>query len=176
MSYYKVVGLNEEPFSTSPDPFFFYESKGHKAALYRLRVALELRRGLSVILGDVGTGKTTLSRRLSQLLKDEPNLELVMVLNPMYENPLQFLADLLWHFHLSLDLEQGKTPTMMDCMIAIEHYLFRKCVEEGQTVVLLIDESQKLCEACFEILRALLNYETNQHKTLQLILMGQMEL
>ena len=64
MSYYKILGLDKEPFSTSPDPKFFYESKEHKSALYRLRVAIELKRGLSVILGDVGTGKTTLSRIL----------------------------------------------------------------------------------------------------------------
>jgi general secretion pathway protein A len=144
--------------------------------LFRLRVALELRRGLSVILGDVGTGKTTLSRKLSQVTKDDPEIQLVMILNPMYEDATQFLEDLMRQFHLTLDLEPGRVPTVVDYMAAIENFLFRKCVVENLTVTLLIDESQKLCEGCLEVLRSLLNYETNQFKTLQLILIGQMEL
>ena len=70
MSYYQILGLDEEPFSTGPDPGFFYETKRHKASLFRLRIAVELKRGLSVLLGDVGVGKTTLSRKLSQFFND----------------------------------------------------------------------------------------------------------
>ena len=61
MSYYKVLGLEKEPFSTSPDPEFFYLSKEHEAALTNILIELRIKRGLSVILGDVGTGKTTLA-------------------------------------------------------------------------------------------------------------------
>ena len=57
MSYYALLGLEKEPFSTSPDPDFFYESNEHHAALIRLMIELRLKRGLNVILGDVGTGK-----------------------------------------------------------------------------------------------------------------------
>jgi general secretion pathway protein A len=94
MSYYKILGLEKEPFSTSPDPDFFYQSKEHKSALYRVRVAIELRRGLSIILGDVGTGKTTLSRKLSQLLSADASMIFAIILNPIYETEGQFLADL----------------------------------------------------------------------------------
>jgi general secretion pathway protein A len=76
MSYYQILGLDKEPFSTSPDPAFFYESASHKAALYRLQVPIKLKRGMSLILGDVGVGKTTLSRRLFQVLKREENVSL----------------------------------------------------------------------------------------------------
>ena len=86
MSYYKKLGLEKEPFSTSPDPEFFYDSTQHKAVLYRLGTVIELRRGLSVILGDVGTGKTTLSRKLSQLLSSDPTIISTVNLNPIYEN------------------------------------------------------------------------------------------
>ena len=64
MSYYTVLGLTREPFSTSPDPAFFFRSSSHMQALARLEIAIRLRRGLSLILGDVGTGKTTLARTL----------------------------------------------------------------------------------------------------------------
>lgn len=176
MSYYKILGLDKEPFSTSPDPEFFYQSMEHNSALYRIRIAIELKRGMSLILGDVGTGKTTLSRKLSQLIKGEPNIVMAMILNPMYESEKQFLADLTERFHINTGFENDTKPTVLDYMKAAERFLFGKCVEEGKTIVLLIDESQKMIDPCFEILRSLLNYETNEYKILQLILMGQMEL
>ena len=176
MSYYKLLGLDKEPFSTSPDPTFFYQSNEHKAALYRLRIAIELKRGLSLILGDVGTGKTTLSRRMAQLFKMELSVSMAMILNPIYESEKQFLADLAERFHISVETPDGEEPKTMDYMKSIERFLFEKSVEEDVTVTLLIDEAQKLSEPCLEILRSLLNYETNEYKILQVVLMGQMEL
>ncbi|MFH1189706.1 MAG: AAA family ATPase [Candidatus Omnitrophota bacterium] len=176
MSYYKILGLDKEPFSTSPDPKFFYESKEHKSVLYRLRVAIELRRGLSVVLGDVGTGKTTLSRRLSQLLALDPTLAMTMILNPVYESELQFLSDLAERFHIKVAPAPEGGVTVLDYLKAIEKFLFDKGVEGNKTIVILIDESQKLNSSSLEILRSLLNYETNEYKILQVILMGQMEL
>jgi len=176
MSYYKILGLDKEPFSTSPDPKFFYESNEHKSALYRLRVAIELRRGLSVILGDVGTGKTTLSRRLSQLFGLDPSLIVTMILNPVYESELQFLRDLAERFHIKIAPHPDGEKTVLDYLKAIEKFLFEKGVEDNKTIIILVDESQKLNLPCLEALRSLLNYETNEYKILQVILMGQMEL
>lgn len=176
MSYYKLLGLEREPFSTSPDPAFFYQSKEHTSALYRLRIAIELKRGLSLILGDVGTGKTTLSRRFAQLLMVEPDVLMAMVLSPIYETDEQFLADLAERFHVPCDTGGAQEPKTLDYMKAIEKFLFEKCVEAGRTIILLIDEAQKLTNPCLEILRSLLNYETNEYKILQVVLMAQMEL
>lgn len=177
MSYYKILGLDKEPFSTSPDPKFFYESREHKSVLYRLRVAIELRRGLSVVLGDVGTGKTTLSRRLSQLLGLDPTMIMTMILNPVYESELQFLRDLAERFRIkAVPTSPTEEPTVLDYLKAIEKFLFDRGVEGNRTIVILIDESQKLSLPCLEVLRSLLNYETNEFKILQVILMGQMEL
>ena len=173
MSYYRTLGLNKEPFSTSPDPAFFYESASHKAALYRLQVAIKLRRGLSLILGDVGIGKTTLSRRLLQVLTRDEKVSSHMVLNPVYETDSEFLTALLKLFKIAP--RPGPLPIGESLQI-LERYLFEKEVEEDQTVVLLIDEAQRLSCSSLELLRALLNYETNEYKLLQLILMGQMEL
>lgn len=176
MSYYKFLGLDAEPFSTSPDPGFFYETKEHKAALFRLRVAVELKRGLSVVLGEVGVGKTTLSRRLSQILVDEPSVLLKVILNPDYSSERELLEDLVKRFNIAPESLDGRGATTLDYMKWIEKFLFEKSITQKQTIVLLIDEAQKLSDGCLEILRSLLNYETNEHKTLQLILMGQMEL
>lgn len=173
MSYYKLLGLNDEPFSTSPDPSFFFLSTQHKAALTRLRIALNLKRGLSIIVGDVGTGKTTLSRKLSQLLKEEQDVCFFMILNPYFKTQKQFLSRLAALFHAPID---PKRTSGLDCIEAIEQFLYKTGVQEKKRVVLLIDEAQLLPQYVLEILRILLNYETNEFKILQLVLVGQMEL
>ena len=173
MSYYRVLGLKKEPFSTSPDPALFYESQGHKAALCRLQVAIKLKRGMSLILGDVGTGKTTLSRKLFQEVKKEKNVSSHLMLNPFYETEAEFLTAVLRLFRIAPE----STPlSVVESLELIERFLYEKGVNEKETIVLLIDEAQVLTSASLELLRALLNYETNEHKLLQLILMGQMEL
>lgn len=97
---------------------------------------------------------------------------MTMILNPIYESEKQFLADLAERFGIN----NIPGSTVLDYLKAIEKFLFEKCVEENKTIVLLIDESQKLTDPCIEILRTILNYETNEYKILQLIIMGQMEL
>lgn len=173
MSYYQILGLDKEPFSTSPDPEFFYQSQEHQAALTRLMIEIRLRRGLSVILGDVGTGKTTLSRKLFQMLRERQDMLFFMILDPTYETEEVFLDSLLRTFQIQIDKEN---PSVLDMKEAIKKYLFQKGVQENKTVILLVDEAQKLNLATLEILRVLLNYETNEYKLLQLVLLSQLEL
>jgi general secretion pathway protein A len=174
MSYYSVLGLKREPFSNSPDPEFFYEASEHKAALMRLLVEIRLRRGLSVILGDIGVGKTTLSRKLFQMLKARPDILFFMIMDPTAQNEEIFLESLVRTFNIG---DQVKNDTnILDYKEAIKKYLFQKGVEENKTIVLVIDEAQKLNAESLEILRVLLNYETNEFKLLQLVLFAQMEL
>jgi len=172
MSYFEVLGLQKEPFSTSPDPGFFYRSLEHTTALHRLEIAIRLRRGLSLILGDVGTGKTTLSRTLFQAFNGEEDKFIFhMILDPNYKSEYQFLAALTNIFKVTPDFR-----STIDHREAIERYLFQKGAEDDKTIVLLIDEGQKLSQPILEILRTLLNYETNEYKLLQLVIMSQMEL
>ncbi len=173
MSYYKILGLDREPFSTSPDPVFFYESGEHHAALMRLMVEIRLKRGLSLILGDVGTGKTTLSRKLFHILKEREDIIFHMILDPTYETEELFLDSLIRTFKIDLN---PASASILDYKEAIKKYLFQKGVEENKIVVLLIDEAQKLNFLSLEILRVLLNYETNEFKLIQLVLLSQLEL
>lgn len=172
MSYYKVLGLEKEAFSTCPDPSFFYQSKSHIFALTRIMIELRLRRGLSVVLGDIGTGKTTLSRKLYQKLKEKNDIIFHMILDPVYESEKAFLQYLAQSFNIKW--ANNYSPLFLK--EAIKKYLFSKGVAEKKTVVLLIDEAQKLSVSSLEVLRVLLNYETNEYKLIQLVLLGQMEL
>ena len=172
MSYYKLLGLEREPFSTSPDPHFFFLSAAHRAALYRLRIAVKLQRGLCLVLGDVGTGKTTLSRRLAQLLPDDGPIDLHVILNPYFESDQQFLSTLMETFHLEIP---SPPPPLRVMLSTIERHLFARGVEQNRIVTLLIDEAQQLSSSNLDLLRALLNYETQETKLLQLILMAQLE-
>ncbi len=173
MSYYKFLGLQKEPFSTSPDPDFFYDSPNHHSILMRLMVEIRLKSGLSTVFGDVGVGKTTLSRKLFQMLTERQDIVFGMILDPVYKNEEMFLESLVRIFNLELAIN---TPTLLDYKDALKNYLFRLGVEEHKTVVLLIDEAQKLNRLSLEVLRVLLNYETNEYKLLQVVLLGQLEL
>lgn len=171
MSYYKALFLAKEPFSTSPDPAFFYRSQSHDSALKRLEIAIRLRRGLSVVLGDVGTGKTTLSRALVQAFEGESDFIFHLILDPNYKTEFQFLASLIKMFGMKPEFR-----STLDYKDVIERYLFQKGIDENKVIVLLIDEGQKLNANQLELLRMLLNYETNEYKLLQLVILSQTEL
>ncbi|MDD5633719.1 MAG: AAA family ATPase, partial [Candidatus Omnitrophica bacterium] len=173
MNYFELLGMDKEPFSTSPDPMFFYDSQEHKAALLRILIEIRLKRGLSLILGDVGTGKTTLCRKLLQTFKERKNIEFYIILDPNFKTEEMFISALTDTFGLNVPHETGN---ILDHKQAIKDFLFKKGIEENKTVVLLIDEAQKMNAEALEVLRMLLNYETNEYKLLQLVLVGQMEL
>ncbi|MFA6600058.1 MAG: AAA family ATPase [Candidatus Omnitrophota bacterium] len=172
MGYYKVLGFQKEPFSTSPDPDFFYLSKAHDAALTNILIELRLKRGLAVILGDVGTGKTTLSRKLIQELKSREDCLFHMILDPSFDDPLLLLSYISKNFGIPV----GPNASILSLRESLEQFLFEKAVVEGKTVALIVDEAQKLSDSSLENLRVLLNYETNEFKMLQLVLLGQLEL
>lgn len=171
MEYFRLLGLEREPFSNSPDPRFFYLSDEYNECLQKLEISIRLRRGLNVILGEVGTGKTTLSRVLLQRFQQDPErYQFYYMLDPGFSSDFQFFNNLASLF--GIDPPRRCT---FDYREAIRQYLFRVGVEETSTIVLIIDEGQKLSRSHIELLRSLLNYETNEYKLLQVILFAQME-
>ncbi len=121
----------------------------------------------------MGVGKTTLSRKLLREFAQRPDIIYTVIFEPTYENEKAFIADLIGHF--AIDFDSG-AASLIECKHALKDFLFRKGIEEQKTVVLLIDEAQKLSLASLEVLRGLLNYETNEYKLLQLVLLSQLEI
>ncbi|MGD9365988.1 MAG: AAA family ATPase [Desulfobacteraceae bacterium] len=172
MEYYKLLQLDREPFSNSPDPDYFFQSRQHLECLQKLELALRLKRGLNVVIGDVGTGKTTLCRQLIRKFANEDNFESHLILDPSFNTPEEFLTVL---YDLFYGHSPNDHPTATELKEAIKQSLFTKGVDEQKTVVLIIDEGQKISVPCVEILRELLNYETNTFKLLQIVIFAQLE-
>ncbi|QTA86707.1 AAA family ATPase [Desulfonema magnum] len=180
MDYFKILNLDKEPFSNSPDPEFFFHSQQHLSCLQKLEISLRLRRGLNVIIGEVGTGKTTLCRQLIRKFANDEDVETHLILDPYFSDSSEFLITVTGmfekneseHFNSSLS---GDIPDDWHLKEIIKQYLFRKGVDEKKTIIMIIDEGQKLPEFCIEILREFLNYETNEYKLLQIVIFAQKE-
>lgn len=173
MDYFSILDLNREPFSNSPDPEFFFQSRQHQGCLQRLELALRLRRGLNVVIGDVGTGKTTLCRQLIRKFSDDPDLETHLILDPDFSSSADFLQAVAEMFDPGKPPPDAADPWQLK--EKIKNALFQKGVDQKKTVVLIIDEGQKIPGQCLELLREFLNYETNEHKLLQIAIFAQPE-
>jgi general secretion pathway protein A len=165
--YTTHFGLTAEPFSLTPDPEFLYLSPGHAEALAALKIGLLGRRGVILMTGEVGTGKTTLTYALMHALGDTVRTAYVSNTRAGFDALLQLaLADF------------GVTPASaarIDLLTALNR-LLRECAEHDVTATLIVDEAQNLDPDTFEQLRLLTNFETFTHKLLQIVLVGQPEL
>jgi len=167
--YDNYFGLKETPFTIAPDPRFLYMSERHREALAHLVYGFERDGGFVLLTGEVGTGKTTISRCLLEQLPDNSNV--AMILNPKM-NSQELLASICDELHI--DYPQGNTSLKVftDC-------INRSLLEtnaQGRKTVVIIEEAQNLEMEVLEQLRLLTNLETNQRKLLQIIMIGQPEL
>ena len=165
--YNSYFGFHESPFSVTPDPRFFYANTVYREAFVTLRYGIDAKKGFIVITGEVGTGKTTLLRKLLQTLED--TVHSVFVFNTYLSFPE--LLELTLH-------DLGLSPNGQSKLAMIQQlndYLIEQ-LKIGHTVTILIDEAQNLKDEVLENLRLLSNLETDQEKLIQIVLMGQPEL
>ena len=165
--YNSFFGFRESPFSVTPDPRFFYANNVYREAFVTLRYGIDAKKGFIVITGEVGTGKTTLLRKLLQALED--TVHSVFVFNTWLT--FSELLELTLH-DLGLSANGQSKLAMIQ---QLNDYLIER-LKMGHTVAILIDESQNLSDEVLENLRLLSNLETDQEKLIQIVLMGQPEL
>jgi general secretion pathway protein A len=171
MTYYRHFGMEREPFGTTPDPAMFYKTLGHEDCYERLKLAILLQRGLSVIIGDVGYGKTTIKVALLQELTGDPRFEIGIVNNPRdCRTDVQFLRAILEQFGVDA---AGRTA--LDLTTEFLRYLEAMHIAERQ-VLLVIDEGQNLSSSHLEILRTFLSFETPTQKLINVVIFAQPEL
>ncbi|MBN1472668.1 MAG: AAA family ATPase [Syntrophaceae bacterium] len=176
MDYFEILNLKREPFSNSPEPDFFFHAPQHITCLQKLELSIRLQRGLSVVVGDVGTGKTTLCRqliiRLGTSNEDRQNIETHVIMDPGFNDALEFLSMVAMTFGISPPDSEASEWQIKE---NIKKHLLKKGVDEKKIVVLIVDEGQKLPAFCLEVMREFLNYETNEHKLLQTVIFAQEE-
>jgi general secretion pathway protein A len=168
--YLEHFGLIDEPYSTSPNPRYLYISPTHNEALEKTRWTIAAKRGLAIVFGIVGTGKTTLARELAMRMEDEPEIEYVFITNPSFPTPNQLLRAIIQEFGVP---ETSKS--YLNLLNIFKNYLTDQAVRHGKTTVLIIDEAQTLKPPLLELLRQLMNYESNDQKFLQVVLFAQEE-
>jgi general secretion pathway protein A len=169
--YLEFYGLSEPPFSITPDPRFVFLSERHRDALAHLLYGVGQggSGGFIQLTGEVGTGKTTLSRLLLEQLPE--NTRVALVLNPRL-SPAELLETIAEELKLAVGSARGSIKALVDLL---NHYLL-DAYAQGLRVVLILDEAQNLSTEALEQVRLLTNLETPTQKLLQIILLGQPEL
>lgn len=166
--YKKFFGLTRNPFEISPDPYFLFPTLHHNEALASICHGVLRHKGIIVVTGEVGTGKTLLVRCLLELLRRQ-QIASANVFNPCL-SPVEFLRYVAGDLGLKVGNQDKGT-----ILLELNHFLIGR-YRSGLTAVLVVDEAQNLEPELLEEIRLLTNLETSQQKLLQIVLVGQPEL
>jgi general secretion pathway protein A len=165
--YQEFYGLKQKPFSLTPDPQFLFLSDGHRTAIESLLYGIQQRDGFMIVVGDIGTGKTTICRSLLERL--DKDVKTAVIFNSFLTEE-ELLESILLDFGF---LSKGRSKK--ERIDALNKFLIR-LLSQGKNAVLIIDEAQNLSSPVLEQIRMLSNLETEKEKMLQIILLGQLEL
>lgn len=167
MSYLEFFGLGSEPFSNAPVSRFYYNAPQHQQALTRLLYATNSMKGLAVLVGDIGAGKTTLARRLLDSLNEEEyEAALLVIIHSGIT-----AAWLLRRIALQLGVESPATEKL--ALLSQLYQRLLQIYEQGRKAVVLIDEAQMLeTKELMEEFRGLLNLEVPERKLISFVLFG----
>jgi len=166
--YERFFGLRERPFDLTPNPRFLVMTEGHREALSNLEYAIASRKGVTVLLGDAGCGKTTIIR--TAIERQSSRVHCVHVTNPALTRD-EFVETLARDFNLSEEARHSKATLLRE----LDDLLHARSAAD-ETTVLVIDEAQSLSTELLEEIRLLANIETADDKLLSLVLAGQPEL
>jgi general secretion pathway protein A len=166
-SFYK---LSRNPFDLSPDPTCFVATERHNEALAALYYGIVRHKGVVVVTGEVGTGKTLMLRCLLQLFKSSSEISYAYLFNCRLSD-MEFLHYIAADFGLKADAHQSKSSLLLE----LSKYVTSRGLQ-GLTTVLIVDEAHNLSMELLEEIRLLSNLETNDDKLLQIVLVGQPEL
>ena len=167
--YTSFFGLNEEPFSITPNPRYLYMSERHTEALAHLIYGIKDSGGFIQLTGEVGTGKTTLIRSLLQRLPK--NADVALILNPQL-SATEFLSAIVAELGAAVPADKDSLKALTD---TLNQFLLENH-SKGRRTILIVDEAQNFNVDVLEQIRLLTNLETARQKLLQITLIGQPEL
>ncbi len=165
------LGLLEDPFKMSADPRYLYLGPEHLTVYRQIQGVIARRRGLSLIVGGIGMGKSSLARRVFDLHFSEDKIEIAYVDTASYKTSMEAARGISRAF-ASLDIPAQRSyavqkETLKDAIV--------NAYEQGRNVVLLLDDAQRLSRDALEVIHELYNFDYD-HKLVQVILFGQHEL
>jgi general secretion pathway protein A len=166
--YEQFYQLETPPFENTADPRFFFASEQHREALAAIEYTIRMRKGIVLITGDIGSGKTTVGQTMCERCADRATI--VQVLHGHAQG-----AELLRHVLRSLQVVCEDGDDHAKLLERLESHLQQQFLAD-RPVVLLVDEAQTLADAALEELRLLTNFDTHTTKLIQLVLVGQPEL
>jgi len=166
--YEQFFGLRERPFDLTPSPRFLVLTESHREVLSNLEYGIASRKGITLLVGEAGSGKTTL---IHKAIEQQPTrVHCVHLHNPTLTRE-EFVEMLAVRFELSPHARASKTAMLLEL-----EELLRTRDTQGETTVLIIDEAQSLPMDLLEEVRLLANIETSERKLLSVIVAGQPEL
>lgn len=157
------------PFSISPNPNSLYLTDSLRAVVHKSRFTIEKRQGLTCVLGDIGLGKSTILRFLYGEYSAREDVVTTLIPTPGFPSPFAMLKSIAMDFKLEPERSFQKQQDALQSFL-VETYAADK------NVVIFIDEAQNVNNKQLELVRSLLNYETNTQKLVQIVLSGQLEL
>ncbi len=163
------TAIKRHPFLIGPDPSLLYLTPSLKATLQKVRLVLELRQGLTTILGDVGMGKTSVLRYLHGQFVTRDDYVTAYLPSPNFPSDFAFLKSICGDFDLA------PKRSMVTQEQELRGFL-TELYKQGKTAVLFVDEAHCLSARHLELVRVLLNFETDKTKLLQIVLVAQLEL
>ena len=157
------------PFTINPDPTKLFLTPGLKAALHKCRFVIEQRQGLTALLGDVGLGKSSILRYLYQSYASRDDCKTAFIHTPNFKSEFAFLKAVCVEFDVPIRTSMQKQESELN------EFLIRQYTDD-RNVILFLDEAQKLPGSQLELLRTLLNFETDKQKLIQIVIAAQLEL
>ena len=167
MSYLSHFGLDKPPFAVTPDPNFAYATSEHEQALLKIAYYTEERQGLFLLIGEIGTGKTTISKLAVNGWRTQPDKYTVgQIADPSPPTQAAFLRLVLASFMLPV------TRNVQDLKTALSVFLLEE-YQAGRTVILVIDEAQTIHPQNLDAIHALTNEQTQTEKLIQILFLAQ---
>lgn len=166
--YEEFFDLRQLPFENTADPRFFYDSEQHREALAAIEYTIRLRKGIVLITGEIGSGKTTVGRKMLSRCGDQCTIAQIV---HAHKDRAELIAHVIRSIGVNPPEEAGHAR-----LLELLHNILIDFAQQRRPVVLFVDEAQNLSDQGLEELRLISNFDTNTVKLLQLVLVGQPEL